>query len=489
MTIRVTETTTPAHVRTGHAAASQAEPFRPRDDAAHAAHQVRAQGHTFSEAPATLVILPNGRIPETGGERNMSYWAYGLHYLGVNTHIMLDPSPLATRLRADGVSVYNPPPVRVSADDAQLFYQEAMALGRLKEEAQTNLNLGKDVDTDALKRRAMVHISKLDELTTAPRHPLHDIVIEDPKAPLGWAYRALQIKRAVAATHSAVCLTDSQRDSIPAALALAGNPACHNLWYTQMTTAAPDAWIAHFSHITTCGLGVLANRFASAPWATAVPNGIDTSRFCDSLTTSVRPQDLRTAAFSIGNAAYFTPRKNQLALVQACGENAAALGDFRLFFFGATHYQPDKDGADYFEQVRQRGVILGIADRVHFLDSKPDLENYLPHLDVFVLPSKEEGLSLALLEAMSCGVPVIASDIAGNREMQGHGVTLFDPNVSQSLGNQLVHLAQNPDERQAQGREAAAHIRAAGYSTSGMLANMAKAVQQRAPEGHAAYWS
>jgi len=57
----------------------------------------------------------------------------------------------------------------------------------------------------------------------------------------------------------------------------------------------------------------------------------------------------------------------------------------------------------------------GLAGRVELPGSFDQVEDILAAADLFVLPSHEEGLSLALLEAMAAGLPVVASDIPGNR--------------------------------------------------------------------------
>jgi glycosyltransferase involved in cell wall biosynthesis len=59
---------------------------------------------------------------------------------------------------------------------------------------------------------------------------------------------------------------------------------------------------------------------------------------------------------------------------------------------------------------------LHLGDRVHFLGQRDDPASLLARADVFVLPSHVEGLPLSVLEAMSAGVPVIATDIGGTRE-------------------------------------------------------------------------
>lgn len=66
-----------------------------------------------------------------------------------------------------------------------------------------------------------------------------------------------------------------------------------------------------------------------------------------------------------------------------------------------------------------------IADRVHFLGERSDVPRFLPHLDCLWLGSEYEGQSNALMEAMAAGLPVVASDIPGNRDLVVHGTTGF----------------------------------------------------------------
>ena len=69
--------------------------------------------------------------------------------------------------------------------------------------------------------------------------------------------------------------------------------------------------------------------------------------------------------------------------------------------------------------------LCDIEDHVHFLGSRNDANALLPHLDVYWLASSREGLSGGLMRAMACGVPVVVSDIASNRELVVHGQTGF----------------------------------------------------------------
>jgi glycosyltransferase involved in cell wall biosynthesis len=64
-----------------------------------------------------------------------------------------------------------------------------------------------------------------------------------------------------------------------------------------------------------------------------------------------------------------------------------------------------------------------VCDRVHFLGERSDVPRILPHLDALWLASEYEGQSNAIMEAMAAGIPVIATDIAGNRDLVVDGTT------------------------------------------------------------------
>lgn len=74
---------------------------------------------------------------------------------------------------------------------------------------------------------------------------------------------------------------------------------------------------------------------------------------------------------------------------------------------------------DMTRQLIDQTAALGLTDRVHFLGSMPpdDLKWPLSAADVFVLSTRNEGWANVILEAMACGLPVIASDVGGNKEV------------------------------------------------------------------------
>jgi N-acetyl-alpha-D-glucosaminyl L-malate synthase BshA len=80
------------------------------------------------------------------------------------------------------------------------------------------------------------------------------------------------------------------------------------------------------------------------------------------------------------------------------------------------------DGPDQ-TACRELARELGIAERVMFLGERDALPELLAPADVFVLASSSESFGLSALEAMSCGIPVVATDVGGVREVVDHGVT------------------------------------------------------------------
>ena len=93
--------------------------------------------------------------------------------------------------------------------------------------------------------------------------------------------------------------------------------------------------------------------------------------------------------------------------------------------------------------------VKGIAQNVKFLGWRDDLRYLLGTWDIFVLPSYEEGLPIAVLEAMAEQVPVVATDVGGLPELVENGLTgyLIAPGDVNALHNCLLGLVKNREAR------------------------------------------
>src|SRR6185295_18528307 len=95
-----------------------------------------------------------------------------------------------------------------------------------------------------------------------------------------------------------------------------------------------------------------------------------------------------------------------------------------------------------------RAERLGVADRVQLLGDRSDVPDVLAALDVFVLPSRTEGMSNALLEAMAAGLPVVATAVGGNPEVvapDGSGL-LVPPDDPEAMAAAVARLLAAPAE-------------------------------------------
>jgi glycosyltransferase involved in cell wall biosynthesis len=97
---------------------------------------------------------------------------------------------------------------------------------------------------------------------------------------------------------------------------------------------------------------------------------------------------------------------------------------------------------------------FGIHNNVHLLGNRSDTERILPALDVFCLTSRMEANPVSILEALSCGVPVVAPDVGSISEAVIHGETgyLTKPLCEVSTSEAILALLDAPAEANKMGR-------------------------------------
>lgn len=112
------------------------------------------------------------------------------------------------------------------------------------------------------------------------------------------------------------------------------------------------------------------------------------------------------------------------------------------------------------EELYRLAEVYGFLANVIWLGERSDVQRILPAADVVVLPSHEEGFSNSLIEAMGCGLPVIATAVGGNIDAVTHEETglLTPPRDPQKLGAALLRLYRNSDLRSHLGSAARARV-------------------------------
>ena len=108
---------------------------------------------------------------------------------------------------------------------------------------------------------------------------------------------------------------------------------------------------------------------------------------------------------------------------------------------------------DRLEALQNLAAELNIADRVHFLGYRTDVVDICSQADLFAFPSRREGLGLAPLEAMHCGLPVVASDTRGIQDYTFEGKSGFLRNSEDADGfaEAIGKLAADADMRRRLG--------------------------------------
>lgn len=107
-------------------------------------------------------------------------------------------------------------------------------------------------------------------------------------------------------------------------------------------------------------------------------------------------------------------------------------------------------------KLKRLTAALQLQETVIFRGRQEHVAEELSQTDIFVLPSLSEGMSNVLLEAMSCGLPVVATGVGGAKDMIRHGINgmLVPPGDSTALCNALVEVLGNEQLALSLGREA-----------------------------------
>lgn len=153
------------------------------------------------------------------------------------------------------------------------------------------------------------------------------------------------------------------------------------------------------------------------------------------------------------------PRKNRQLVLYALGllQKQGKLGNIQYVICGRGVKLDD---------LKALAQKLQIADHVHFLGYRNDISAICQASDLFVFMSKQEGLPVAMMEAMACGVPVICSDIRGNTDLVENGVSgIISESSPEKLAENILQIDSNPSKLQKLSARAAKMIQKFDLST------------------------
>lgn len=169
--------------------------------------------------------------------------------------------------------------------------------------------------------------------------------------------------------------------------------------------------------------------------------GVDTERFDPDLID--KPAD--GSGFTIGTAASITPRKGLADLIDAMPQILKSHRDVRLQIAG----EPPNGHTEYLHSLKEKIVEHDIEEFVNFLGWVEEMPEYLASLDVFVLPSHNEGVPGAVREALAMEVPVVATDVGGTSEVVNDTETgfLIEPRDPDAIVEAIDYLLANPNAR------------------------------------------
>ena len=178
----------------------------------------------------------------------------------------------------------------------------------------------------------------------------------------------------------------------------------------------------------------------SADKVSIIINGVDLSPFDRKMDRADIRRSLGIAPgeWVTGTVGSLTPQKNQALLIRA----AARVPGARVLIAGTGPLESEHN---------RLTEELGIAERVQCVGLREDIPRFLRALDLFVLPSITEGTSLALLEAMAARLPVLATDVGGNRAVLNDTGILIPSDDIDVMTQKLEWCKAHPKECQKLG--------------------------------------
>ena len=214
---------------------------------------------------------------------------------------------------------------------------------------------------------------------------------------------------------------------------------------------------------------LLADRFGPHYTIRLIENGIDLNQMRNALTYS-RAELSEICGVEVRNkkillqVSAFRPQKDQLTLIKSLNR----LPDNVVLILAG--------GGDLLEEVKSKTIELGLIHRVFFVGVRTDIPSLQKSVDIVVLSSLYEGMSLSSIEGMASGKPFLASDVPGLKEIVTGAGVLFEVGNHKELATKIDLLLTDTDYCASVASRCQA--RATQYDISTMIAKHIKLYQE-----------
>jgi len=172
-----------------------------------------------------------------------------------------------------------------------------------------------------------------------------------------------------------------------------------------------------------------------------INNPVDTSVFKPDLRnrdTTRKFFGLAENQFVMGTVARLDSVKGHEVLIQAAKKIVSEIPGSHFVFIGDGPLR---------STLEERVKLCGLEDHITFLGWKRNINEILPGFDLFVLPSLREGLPLSIIEAMACGLLVVASNVGGVPEVLGDVGILVPPGDPDALAEAVIEIYSQSEKR------------------------------------------
>ena len=230
----------------------------------------------------------------------------------------------------------------------------------------------------------------------------------------------------------------------------------HHVAY-RMLAGMPDAVLAVSEQVRRHAItvdGIAPERVET------IYNGLDLAHWPGN-GAGLRRSERGPVITTVGNLRHV---KGHDVLLEAAATVCREMPEAR-FTIGGEVLEPE-----FFAGLERQVARLGLGSQVSFVGGVRDLPRHLAGADLFVLPSRSEGFSNAILEAMAASLPVVATDVGGNAEAVRSGVTglIVPPENAEALARAMLEILADPQRRAAMGAAGKAAV-AEKFTTDAMM--------------------